>query len=127
MALTHDGDLDIHSDITVTRAVTGSIKVRAGGVLVLMGIAEGGVVVCGRGFARISGTTGGLFVAVGGQAVLTGTCRGSATNDGGLLIIEGVVTGALIEHAGTTDISPSAVIANNRSLRGSTPIPRSGM
>jgi hypothetical protein len=113
MALTYDGDLDIHSDITITQVVTGSITVRSGGVLVLMGKAEGGVVVCGGGFARISGRTRGLFVAVGGIAVLTGTCEGPATNDGGDLTIEGTVTEAVIEHAGTTCITPSAVVANS--------------
>src|SRR5580698_6664252 len=102
MTLVREGDLDIAGDHTVTGRVTGSLTVHPGSSLVLMGTAEGGVVVRGGGFARIAGTTHGLFVATGGHAVLTGTCVGSATNDGGELTIEGVVTGDLIEYAGTT-------------------------
>jgi len=47
MTSTLDGDLDIHSEITITGTVKGSIMVHRGGVLVLLGVAEGGVVVAG--------------------------------------------------------------------------------
>jgi hypothetical protein len=106
----HVGDLDVHSDLTITKDVTGSIAVRAGGMLVLLGTAHGGVTVSGGGFARIAGTTNGLFVCAGGHAVLVGTCRGSAINDGGELTIEGVVTETVVEHAGTTKLGQNAVI-----------------
>ena len=114
MSLLREGDLDINGDHTVTQRVTGSITVHPASSCVLMGVAEGGVVIRGGGFARISGTTYGLFVATGGHAVLTGTCVGSATNDGGELTVEGVITGRLIEHAGTTMRAPDAVIHYGR-------------
>jgi hypothetical protein len=101
----HQSDLEISDELTVTGNVNGRITVLGGGVLVLLGVATGGVVVAGGGFARISGTTGGLFVAAGGHAVLAGTCEGSVTNDGGDLVIEGTVTEAVIEQAGTTSIA----------------------
>ena len=105
-------DIDVGSDITITRSVEGRIIVRHSGVLVLTGVAEGGVVVCGGGFARISGRTHGLMVAAGGHAVLTGTCEGSAINDGGDLQVSGMVHGALLDQAGTTVIEPGAVIVD---------------
>lgn len=105
-----DGNVDIYGDMTITKKLSGPIIVHAGGALVLLGIADGGITVTGGGFARIVGTTEGLFVAAGGHAVLTGTCRGNATNDGGELTIEGVVTGSLVEYAGTTKVGSSAVI-----------------
>jgi hypothetical protein len=108
MTLVREGDLDIHGDQTVTQRVTGTVTVRSGSSLVLMGTAEGGVIVLGGGYARIAGTTHGLFVAAGGHAVLTGTCDGPATNDGGELLIEGVLTGELTDHAGTTTVAPNA-------------------
>lgn len=116
MPFVHQGDVNIGSDVTVTKCVTGSIVVHPGGALVLMGTAEGGVIVRGGGFARIVGTTHGLFVATGGHAVLVGTCLGSVTNDGGDLSISGLVTGTLIEHAGTTELAPSAVIMNQSAV-----------
>jgi hypothetical protein len=106
----YEGDLDVDQELSVTGTVTGSIRVHAGGVLVLLGLAAGGVVVAGGGFAWISGTTNGLFVAAGGHVVLTGTCNGSATNDGGELVIEGVVTESVIEHAGTTTVKQNALL-----------------
>ncbi len=99
-----DGDLDVDHELSVTGTVTGSVRVHSGGVLVLLGLASGGVVVAGGGFARISGVTNGLFVAAGGHLVLTGTCHGSATNDGGELVIEGAVTDAVITNTGITTI-----------------------
>lgn len=109
-----DGDLDINGDQTVTRRVTGSITVHPGSSLVLMASAEGGVIVCGGGYARIAGTTNGLFVSAGGHVVLTGTCIGSATNDGGQLSIDGTVTGDLHAYAGTTRLGPAAAIRGGR-------------
>jgi hypothetical protein len=114
MSMVREGDLEISGDHTVTQRVTGSITVNPGSSLVLMGVAEGGVVVRGGGLARIAGTTNGLFVAIGGHAVLTGTCVGSVTNDGGDLTIDGVVTCDLIEHAGTTRVAPGAIIHHGR-------------
>jgi hypothetical protein len=114
-------DIDISSDITITHDVAGPIVVHPGGVLVLMGVSEGGVIVRGGGYARITGTTHGLFVAAGGHAVLTGTSIGSVTNDGGNLSIVGVVTGALVEHAGTTDIAPDAVIQQGNGASAKEP------
>jgi hypothetical protein len=108
MRFGYDGDLDVDQELSVTGTVTGSIRVHAGGVLVLLGLAQGGVVVAGGGFARIAGITNGLFVAAGGHVVLTGTCQGSATNDGGELVIEGVVTDGVVEHAGTTTVRANA-------------------
>jgi hypothetical protein len=108
MLFGYDGDLDVDQELSVTGTVTGSIRVQAGGALVLLGLAAGGVVVAGGGFARISGITNGLFVAAGGHVVLTGTCNGSATNDGGELVVEGVVTDGVVEHAGTTTIKLNA-------------------
>ena len=109
MLFGYDGDLDVDHELSVTGTVTGSIRVHAGGVLVLLGIAAGGVVVAAGGFARISGITNGLFVAAGGHVVLTGTCNGPATNDGGELVIEGVVTGDVVEHAGTTTVKENVL------------------
>jgi hypothetical protein len=109
MQFGYDGDLDVDQELSVTGTVTGSVRVHAGGVLVLLGLAAGGVVVTGGGFARIAGATNGLFVGAGGHAVLTGTCNGSATNDGGELVIEGLVTGVVIEHAGTTVVTANAL------------------
>jgi hypothetical protein len=83
MRFGYDGDLDVDQELSVTGTVTGSIRVHAGGVLVLLGLAQGGV-------------------------VLTGTCQGSATNDGGELVIEGVVTDGVVEHAGTTTVRANA-------------------
>ena len=60
-----DCDVDVDSEITITGRVKGSITVRRGAVLVLLGVAEGGLVVTGGGFAQIAGTTNGLFAAVG--------------------------------------------------------------
>jgi hypothetical protein len=105
-----EGDLDIHGEVTITGTVKGAITVHRAAVLLLSGVAEGGVVVGGGGFARIAGTTNGLFVAVAGQAILTGTCQGTATNDGGQLAIEGTVTGHVVELAGTTHFARTAVI-----------------
>jgi hypothetical protein len=105
-----EGDVEIVGDQTVTQRVTGTIRVHPASSLVLMGVAEGGVVVRGGGFARVAGTTNGLFVAVGGHAVLTGRCDGSMTNDGGELTIQGVVTGDVIDNAGITTIAPAATI-----------------
>lgn len=95
---------------TVGGCVAATITVHPGGSLILMGVAEGGVVVPGGGHARIAGTTKSRFVATGGQAVLTGTCVGSATDDGGELTIEGVVTRDVIERAGTTQNVAAASI-----------------
>lgn len=106
MALPAAGDVELYSDMTLTRSVAETISVHAGGALVLLGVAEGGVVVTGGGFARIPGKTSGLFVAAGGHAVLTGICEGDAVNDGGELVIEGTVTGKLVELAGTTKVAP---------------------
>lgn len=102
MNLALEGDLDISGERTVTQRVTGVITVHRGGCLILMGVAEGGIVVRGGGFAHIAGTTNGLLVAAGGYAVLTGTCLGSATNDGGELTVKGTVTGDLIDHPATS-------------------------
>jgi hypothetical protein len=110
VTLQYHSDIDISGDHTVTQRVTGRVTVDPGSCLVLVGVAEGGVIVRGGGFARIAGSTHGLFVATGGHAVLTGSCVGSATNDGGELTIEGVVTGEVVEHAGTTRIAPGASI-----------------
>jgi hypothetical protein len=99
MALIREGDLDIHGDQTVTQRVTGTLTVHPGSSLVLMGTAEGGVIVLGGGLAWIAGITHGLFIAAGGRAVLRGSCIGPATNDGGELSIEadgGIVTGDAI-------------------------------
>jgi hypothetical protein len=114
MKRVYDGDLEINGDLTVNQRVTGRITVHPGRSVVLMGIAEGGVVVAGGGLARIAGTTHGLFVGVGGHAVLSGTCLGSATNDGGELTIEGVVTGDVIQHAGSTHITTTGAIWHGR-------------
>ncbi len=110
MPLIRSGHIDISSDITIAQNVAGSIVVHPGGLLVLMGVCQGGVIVRGGGYARIVGTTRGLFVAAGGHAVLTGTCTGSVTNDGGDLFISGAVTGALVTHAGTTQVASGASV-----------------
>ena len=123
MALIHirsADDIEVWSDRTITQAVTAPVFVRRGGILVFMGIAEAGIVVCAGGFARISGTTRGLLVAPGGEAILTGTCDGAAINGGGTLTIDGVVLGPLIDESGTARVTPTAVIAARppRQIRG---------
>lgn len=100
----------ISGEMTIVGTVGGRIHVPSGAVLHLVGIAEGGVLVTGGGYAHISGTTRTLTVTVGGRATLTGTCHGPLVNDGGDVIIEGKVEGPIIEHAGRTLISPSARI-----------------
>jgi hypothetical protein len=114
VTLVHDGDVDITGDQTITQRVTGCVTVHPGCSLVLMGVAQDGIIVRGGGYARIAGTTNGLFVATGGHAVLNGTCIGSAINDGGQLTVEGTITGELITNAGSTEVGPSAVVRHRQ-------------
>lgn len=106
MTITHHGDLDIYSEMTVSCTVSGRIIVHPNGILVLMGRAEGGVVVGNRGFARIPGTTANLFVQAGGHAVLTGTCEGDAICEGGVLTVLGKLQGEMINIADKAEILP---------------------
>jgi len=108
MATYQPGELHVVSDITIKDAVPGPIVVHPGAALVLMGTADGGVVVLGGGYARIAGTVGDLFVATGGTAVVSpsGVCSGSVTNDGGTLSIEGEVVGEVLSIAGSTMTAP---------------------
>lgn len=109
-------DLEITAERTVT-GVAGRICVTAGGVLVLMGTAQAGVIVAHGGYARIAGHTEGLFVAVGGEAVLTGTCHGAVVNDGGRLRIEGTIDGPLLDYAGDTTVEAQATINQARIVK----------
>jgi hypothetical protein len=91
----------------VNEILEGRIVVHSGGSLTLVGVAKGGVVVLGGGFARITGKTHGLFVAAGGHAVVTGTCEGSVISDGGDLVVSGAVTDATVEQARIKEDSAS--------------------
>jgi cytoskeletal protein CcmA (bactofilin family) len=106
----HHGDLLVTNELSITGTVTGTIYVHSEGLLVLMGVAEEGVVVLDGGYARISGTTGRLLVGPGGRATLTGTALGSVTNDGGRLAIEGTVHGRVTTRSGETSVAPGATI-----------------
>jgi hypothetical protein len=107
-----DGLTVAAGQVTVTDTVAGRIHVGLDGTLVLVGEAEGGVVVTNGGDARITGRSEGLFVAVGGHATVTrtGVCQGVTVNDGGYLRIEGTVEGPVLEYAGSTIIVPAASI-----------------
>jgi hypothetical protein len=110
MPKVHHGDLLVTDELSVTGTVTGTIYVHSDGLLVLMGVAEEGVVVLDGGYARISGTTGRLLVGPGGRATLTGTALGSVTNDGGRLVIDGTVRGRVTTRSGETTVAPSATV-----------------
>jgi cytoskeletal protein CcmA (bactofilin family) len=110
MPKVHHGDLLVTDELSVTGTVTGTIYVHSDGLLVLMGVAEEGVVVLDGGYARISGTTGRLLVGPGGRATLTGTALGSVTNDGGRLTIDGTVRGRVTTRSGETTVAPSATV-----------------
>jgi hypothetical protein len=110
MPKVHHGDLLVTGELTITGTVTGTIYVHTGGLLVLLGVAEEGVVVLDGGYARISGTTGRLLVGPGGRAALTGTARGAVTNDGGRLMIDGTVHGRVTTKSGDTSIAPNASV-----------------
>jgi hypothetical protein len=118
-------DVDVFDDLTVNEDLEGRIVVHAGGALALSGVAKGGVVVLGGGFARIAGKTHGLFVAAGGRAVITGTCVGSVISDGGDLIITGAVAANSAECATTRKRAASAPIPpdRRRSPEGMSPGP----
>jgi cytoskeletal protein CcmA (bactofilin family) len=107
----HHGDLLVTNELSITGTVTGTIYVHSEGLLVLMGVAEEGVVVLDGGYARISGTTGRLLVGPGGRATLTGTARGAVTNDGGRLVIDGTVHGRVSTRSGETSIAPNASVS----------------
>jgi cytoskeletal protein CcmA (bactofilin family) len=110
MPKVHHGDLLVTDELSVTGTVTGTIYVHSDGLLVLVGVAEEGVVVLDGGYARISGTTGRLLVGPGGRATLTGTALGSVTNDGGRLMIDGTVRGRLTTRSGETSVAPGATV-----------------
>jgi cytoskeletal protein CcmA (bactofilin family) len=110
MPKVHHGDLLVTGELTVTGTVTGTIYVQSGGLLVLLGVAEEGVVVLDGGYARISGTIGRLLVGPGGRAALSGTARGAVTNDGGQLTVDGIVNGRVTTKSGATSIAPEASV-----------------
>lgn len=90
-------DIEVDRERTI-KGTVGSIVVRAGGCLVLMGTAEGGVVVEGGGYARIAGTARRVRVAAGGHVVLVGTCLGDLVDEGGRVELTGHVAGRIIEE-----------------------------
>ena len=104
MASCQPAEVHVVSDMTLKDAVAGTVVVHPGAALVLMGSADGGVVVLGGGYARIAGRVRDLFVAAGGTAVLSasGICSGSVTNDGGTVSIQGSVEGEVVSLAGST-------------------------
>lgn len=102
--------LEVTGRMAITDAVEAKIHVPSGAVLVLLGVAPGGVLVTGGGYAHIGGETQTLTVTVGGRATLTGTCHGPLINDGGEVIIEGVLEGPITEYAGQTVIAPTATL-----------------
>jgi len=110
MPKVHQGDLLVTGELTVTGTVTGTLYVHSGGLLVLIGVAEEGVVVLDGGSARISGTIGRLLVGPGGRAALSGTAYGAVTNDGGRLVVDGTVHGRVTTKSGDTSIAPEATV-----------------
>lgn len=103
------GNVDVVGETVVTGTV-GRVHVATSELLILLGVAQGGVVVSHGGHARVVGRCEGLFVAVGGYAELTGTCHGAAVNDGGCLHLAGTVEGPLVDYAGETVVEPDSVI-----------------
>jgi cytoskeletal protein CcmA (bactofilin family) len=84
-------DLTISHDVIVYGTVIGNVTVVAGGHFQLDGTVHGRVV-----------------LKSDSRAIINGTVVGAVINRGGLLDVTGVVDGQVIEHHGTTHISPEA-------------------